>query len=360
MKVLVIQDYLRCGGTVIQSIALAEGFLQYGWESSLLTFRPGGSLAHVAMEKGFMWNYLQKLIDLKLNWYAPGLVKYIHKLAPDLLLLMGREANSKASLLRKHFPQLPIIGTFRTGRTVPDRYSKSLSVCNHVVANSAWASEKVRKLGVVEQDRLSVILNGVIHPFNHSNRDKLRAEVRAGRNLSDTTAFLMVASFRKGKNHTELFRIFKNFPGKWELWLVGEGPDKRAFLKTLNNFKFRDQVKDFGQISKLESLYFAADVGILPSREESLPNFLIECQMSGLPVIAYDCAGVGETFDDQKTGILIRQGDTEGFRDQLLNLMEDENLRSKMSKEARAWAVERFDPKKRLQDWVNLIESVIN
>lgn len=359
MKVLIIQDYLRCGGTEIQSIALTEGFLQNGWDGSLLTFRPGGALAELVHNKCLPWQHLQHLIDFKLNWYAPGLVKYIVNSAPDVVLLMGREANSKANLLREHFPKLTIIGTFRTGRPVPYRYRQSLSACSHIIANSEWAASKVTELGVVDKATLSVIHNGVGHTFHYDSRNEIRLQFRAKHYVSDSVVFLMVASFRRGKNHSELFRIFNHLPGNWELWLVGIGPEKDAFLKTLNKSRFQSQVRDFGQISKLEELYFAADIGILPSKEESLPNFLIESQMCGLPVVAYDCAGVQETFINHQTGLLIKPGDTEEFRNQLLHLMNNPELSEKMGQEARIWAKEQFDPQKRIQDWIQMIESEI-
>ena len=44
MKILIVQDYLRSGGTERQSVFMATMFAQAGHEGTLLTFRPRGIL----------------------------------------------------------------------------------------------------------------------------------------------------------------------------------------------------------------------------------------------------------------------------------------------------------------------------
>ena len=44
MKILIVQDYLRSGGTERQSVLLANAFAAAGHATTLLTFRPGGPL----------------------------------------------------------------------------------------------------------------------------------------------------------------------------------------------------------------------------------------------------------------------------------------------------------------------------
>ncbi len=44
MRIVVIQDYLRCGGTERQSVHLTRYFRAEGYEVGLLAFRPGGAL----------------------------------------------------------------------------------------------------------------------------------------------------------------------------------------------------------------------------------------------------------------------------------------------------------------------------
>ena len=78
MKIVVIQDYLRMGGTEMQAVSMVAGFQSKGWDAHLLTLRPGGPLLERAERLGLKVNCLQPF-DFKLNWAHPGLQKEIHK-----------------------------------------------------------------------------------------------------------------------------------------------------------------------------------------------------------------------------------------------------------------------------------------
>ena len=70
MKILLLQDHLRSGGTERQSILLARAFAAAGHAAVLLTFRPGGALAGELA--GVTHRPLTRR-DLHLDWFAPGL-----------------------------------------------------------------------------------------------------------------------------------------------------------------------------------------------------------------------------------------------------------------------------------------------
>ena len=69
MKIIVLQDHLRSGGTERHSIFLSRGLGQMGHESELVTFRPGGVLAPSV---GSPHRSLQPF-DTGIDWLAPGL-----------------------------------------------------------------------------------------------------------------------------------------------------------------------------------------------------------------------------------------------------------------------------------------------
>lgn len=337
----------------MQSIALAKGFQAYGWETKLLTFRPGGPLSSNVKKYGISWECLQPL-DLKANWLAPGLVSKVNQCQPDTVLLMGREANCHGEMLKKHFPGIKIAGTVRTGRKLTSRYRQSLASCDLIICNSEWSAKRLGSIG----EEAHIIHNGLVHDFNLEKRELLRELTREKLGATPgTTVFLLCAAFRKGKNHIELLEILEGLEGDWSLWLAGSGRFKYPFFKKLQNFRFRHRVKDAGQIFELDGLYAGSDIGILPSLEESLPNFLVECQSWGIPVAAYNCAGNKEAFVDGETGILISPGEPDAFRDGLSVLMNNQSLREEMSVAAKKFAQPKFGFKERLADYISLLQD---
>jgi len=95
MKILIVQDHLRSGGTERQSVLLANAFSAAGHATGLLTFRPGGALDSTvssSVERGS----LQKS-DRGLDWFAPGLSAAARRFDPEIILCMGRMAKWRTS-----------------------------------------------------------------------------------------------------------------------------------------------------------------------------------------------------------------------------------------------------------------------
>ncbi len=74
------------------------------------------------------------------------------------------------------------------------------------------------------------------------------------------------------------------------------------------------RVHNYGYITnelKLRLIYCAADVVVVPSRSDNLPQIAIESQMSGTPVVAFDIGGLTDIVNHLRTGYLAKAFDTE-------------------------------------------------
>ncbi|MEL0120811.1 MAG: glycosyltransferase family 4 protein [Opitutae bacterium] len=358
MKIVVIQDYLRMGGTEMQAVSMVAGFQSKGWDAQLLTLRPGGPLLERTERLGLKVNCLQPF-DYKLNWAHPGLHKEIHRIGPDCILLMGRNGNSIGGKIIHSFPQMKVFGTFRTGRKLPKAYIETLQNCHHIFTNSNWGLDQLNSLDI-GSGKISVIPNGIVHEDIESEDSSYRENARKELGIpSDRVVLIKVAAFRKGKNHAGLLKQLSKFEGNWELWLVGEGPELQACRRLTDQLELNERVRFLGQQSNLNKLYHGADIAVLYSTEDSLPNFLVEAQAAGLPVVALDCAGVAETFIDGKTGCLVDLDNGDDFLGALTRVIEDEPLRARMSQEAQVWAQEQFCPSARLNDYALKIQELV-
>jgi glycosyltransferase involved in cell wall biosynthesis len=76
----------------------------------------------------------------------------------------------------------------------------------------------------------------------------------------------------------------------------------------------------------------SADILVLPSRQESLPNVLLEAFAASLPVVCTAVGGMPELVHDGVNGFLRPAGDAAGLADAVARLAEDPALRLRMGR----------------------------
>jgi len=167
------------------------------------------------------------------------------------------------------------------------------------------------------------------------NFDRVNGNIKKEKNV------LMVGRLIKTKHQDKLIEMFANInlPG-WKLILVGYDHLKQHNLERLKELARRLGVEnrvDFtGKIENVDELYFKSSIFAFTSSSEGFPNVIGEAMSAGLPVVAFDCvAGPSEMIIDGYNGYLIPLFDNIQFESKLAKLMEDENLRKELGKNAR-------------------------
>lgn len=359
MKILVVQDYLRSGGTERQSLLLTRAFTAAGHPTTLLTFRPGGALAELG--EGLDVRSLQP-VDLHLDWFAPGLSTTVTRLKPDVVLCMGRMANCYAGDLQLHLPSSSVIGTLRTGKPLPFLFRRSLHTVRHIVANSHEARTTLIATQSIAPGKITVIHNSLVFPSAHAPARNAALRTQHGA-APATTVLLNVAMFRPEKNQRELIQLAASLPAAadWQLWLAGEGPARAACELLAAELSLTRRVRFLGFHRDPAPLYAAADIAVHASSSESLSNFLIEAQAHGLPSVAYAAQGIGECFVPGHTGWIIPRDDRQGFRaalDPLFTLPPA--ARARLATAARNFARTTFDPARQVTAYLDLFARLGN
>jgi glycosyltransferase involved in cell wall biosynthesis len=122
--------------------------------------------------------------------------------------------------------------------------------------------------------------------------------------------------------------------------VIGDGPDKELFLKQIQDRGVQQYFKFVGYVEhdKLPEYYFDADVFVLPSLAEGMPNVVLEAMGSGLPVVATNVPGSAELVQHGENGFLIGVKDPNELAWALRRLIDDRLLRKKMGKQAQQTA----------------------
>ncbi|WP_404420815.1 glycosyltransferase [Nibricoccus sp. IMCC34717] len=358
MKILILQDHLRSGGTERQTLFLAASFRERGHDARILTFRPGGVLA-----QGTTLPPVEALqpFDTGLDWFAPGLVRRVRSLAPDLVLAMGRMANCHAGGLQRRLPAVPVVSTVRTGKPLPWLFRRSLRLTRAVVCNSRETAARLEAAGLCAAAQLQVIHNALVFTPRIQAPGAREATRQALRVQPGNVVLLNVGVFRPEKNQRVLIEAAAKLPGHlpWLLWLVGDGPERAACEALATRLGVRGRMRFTGHQADPRAYYEAADLAVHTSLRESLSNFLCEAQAHGLPVVAWDALGVSETLRPGESGVVVPSGDTDAFVRELAELAGDEPRRANMGAAARAHAKAAFSPDAQVEAYLRLFAQLV-
>ncbi len=143
------------------------------------------------------------------------------------------------------------------------------------------------------------------------------------------------------------------------LWLCGEGPLEGAVRRRVAELGLEDAVEVLGFCDNPHALMREADLLLLTSDHEGLPNALIEAQGLGLAAVATRCPyGPAEIVEEGVSGLLVPVGDADALARAAGELLADDALRERMGREGRRRARERYGLEAVLPRWQDLLEAV--
>ncbi len=91
------------------------------------------------------------------------------------------------------------------------------------------------------------------------------------------------------------------------------------------------QVTFTSWIKEIDIAYAGADIVALTSFNEGTPVSLIEAQAAGKPVVSTRVGGIENVVHEGVTGLLCDNNDAQGFADRLMELVENDRLRTNFS-----------------------------
>jgi glycosyltransferase involved in cell wall biosynthesis len=109
----------------------------------------------------------------------------------------------------------------------------------------------------------------------------------------------------------------------------------------------------------LSFVYSAADLLICPTRQDNLPNVILEAMACGIPAVAFDVGGVGEVVRDGRTGVLVAPEDVSALIRAVRMLITDDELRTRLSAESRMIAVTEYPIERQAERYRKVYERML-
>lgn len=174
---------------------------------------------------------------------------------------------------------------------------------------------------------------------------------------------LAVGRLAKHKGLDVLLTALATLPGnlRWRLSIVGDGPERFALTTQAAHLGLTDRVTFKGWVYReaLPEIYHAAEIFLLPSREEGMANVLMESMCAGLPAIATRIAGSDEAVIEGETGLLVASENSPALAEAITALMRDPAARERMGRTARARAEATYSWPVIADQWLDIIERIL-
>jgi peptidoglycan/xylan/chitin deacetylase (PgdA/CDA1 family)/glycosyltransferase involved in cell wall biosynthesis len=172
----------------------------------------------------------------------------------------------------------------------------SLSQADAVITVSDHLRGRLIELGI-QPDRVHVVYRGV-DGSRFAPGD--RGAARQGLGIpADSRVMLWVGRMVPVKGLDVLLeacRMLRSAGEKFTLYLVGDGPLRQQLAATVSTSGLSDCVRFAGSVQhhELAAWYRAADVTVLPSHSEGVPNVLLESHACGTLFVASNVGGIPE------------------------------------------------------------------
>lgn len=182
-----------------------------------------------------------------------------------------------------------------------------------------------------------------------------RQALRRARNVENKFVLLVVGQLIPEKGIDVAIRAISELPKDVVLWIGGEGPDEDNLRRLIADQGLQERVTLLGLQRDVQPFMQAADCFVCPSRWAEAAGLVnLEAHACGLPIVASRIGGIPEYVDDGRSGILIEPGNVQALVEAIRRLVDVPRLLERMSREARAVAVERFAPAVRLPDILDI------
>ena len=241
------------------------------------------------------------------------------------------------------------------------RIKNTLNKSTAVVANSLYTKKLVQELVK------STIIVDYVYPGANDLRNHKEHSLKE---VNGEPVILTLARLEKRKGHTHIIlcikKLLSDFPNI-QYVIAGEGPEKRALQKLVNDKNLQNNVLFVGLVNDEQKkfLFERSSLMVMPTLDESKSRSIegfgisyLEAAFFGIPSIASDVGGTPEAVINNSTGVIINSIDK--LYQSMHDLLVNENKRILFGENAQRRSHENFQWNTVTKKYKSIFDEVIN
>ncbi len=321
------------GGAERVTISLANEMAERGYQADLILINGVGPLLSEISPK-------VNFIDLKCSRALrsiPLLVKYLYRNKPSALMATPLYIAVIAMIARMfYFRKLQFVvrtATSNAGEVVMAKnrlavWSRRLTpllykLSSKIVVGTTTGKQEIISLIGVSPEKVSVVPNPVITPAFLSMVEQQVTHPWLGD--KSQPVILFVGRLSKEKDIPTLLKALVRVrqSKNARVMLIGDGPDRAKLEEQAKALGIDNHVAFLGFVQNPMPYMRKADVFVLCSLVEGMPNALIQALAAGAPAVSTDCVtGPRDVLDNGRLGRLVPVGDSDALGDAIVETLD--------------------------------------
>lgn len=323
-KILVVATSRKTRGGITSVVKTHEQGAQ--WDENhchwIQTHRDGAMLCKVGYLAIALLDY-----SFRLPFYDLVHIHFSNGNSMKRKLIFAKMARSLRKKIIIHFhafdPQSTLNGPDK------EQYKRFFEMADKIIVLSEWWKQQVENIYPKIKDKIEVLCN----PCQNVSLDD---------SIPKMNHILYAGTVNARKGYSDLIRAFAKIADKhpdWKVVLAGNGEVEEG-KQLASSLGIAQQVEFLGWVNgnAKQKAFQEASIFCLPSYAEGFPMAVLDAWAYGLPVITTPVGGIPDVAKDGENMLLFNPGDIGQLTSNIEKMIDDENLRKKISKASTEFA----------------------
>lgn len=351
-KILIVSHGIGGGGAQRVTTMLANGFATKGYLVHIVTTAPSEETFELI--DGIKYDPIvatQKISVMRTLFRIKELKRHIKSFHPDYILSLSAIPNM-LTIIARGFRKIDIVVSERTDPSKHPSNMIAIKVRNilyHIpkaivfqtVVARDYFKRSIRKKGMI-------IPNAVFPGLPQPYEGKRKKEIVGMGALSDQKDWM---------TSIKAFELFVQEHPDYRLTIYGDGVERKMIEEYINSRKLlKGKIFLPGFVSDIHEKIKDSMVFVSSAVYDGISNSILEAMAMGLPCVCTDTPTGGARFliHNHKNGVLVPVGDYYALYQEIKNIVEDDDLRKIIRKNA-ILIREKFDYASILEQWEKIV-----